>query len=632
MKAIKKTVSLILCAAVILGLCACGRNFEYDGSGLEESKLLSVESNSDFRYEVYEDYSVIIEYFGENKRINIPARLGGKPVKGIGDNAIGKSMLAIDIVDIPKNIVYIHPAAFKDCTTTTIYTVDSANPVYKSDDGVIYSKDGKKLLHYPSGRNETSISVNKDVEVIGGYAFANNEDVTDIKLPSDVKEIGDHSFWGCEKLYKINLPEGITKIGDYALNECQSLAELKLPSTLVSIGAHAFDYCTSIKEVVVPDSVTDIGDAAFMRCRSLSSVMLPSGLIRYGYRVFTGCSLLDEFKIAPGNTAFRVADGILYSAKGDTLVDYPYGKRVDKIQILDNIKTIRAYAFYKDDTKTDNDPDDFIVDIDFNKVESIGAYAFANRLALGAIQLPSTLKELSSTSFNKCNNLSAFRIENCKNFISLDGVLFSSDKKTLLAYPADKKNGEYTIPEGTENIGDYAFSEAKNLTDINMSSTIKNVGNYSFYKAGAITEIEFNSAIKSIGEYSFANCISMNKFIIPDNTISVIPKGAFNCCDGLFEFIIPDGVTQIGEEAFRESAYIIYIEIPTSVEKIDKYAFYDMDNLQDIAIPSSVTSFGEDIVSIYDESDPDKLVLYVDADSPAEKYAKENNIPYEILN
>ena len=48
---------------------------------------------------MYEDYTVITEYFGEDFRVNIPSRLGGKSVKGIGDNAIGKSVLAIEIVD-----------------------------------------------------------------------------------------------------------------------------------------------------------------------------------------------------------------------------------------------------------------------------------------------------------------------------------------------------------------------------------------------------------------------------------------------------------------------------------------------------------------------------------------------------
>lgn len=630
MKAAKKIISLLICTVLIVGLCACADN-NYDGYGLEESVFISEEKNDDFRYEVYEDYAIITEYFGEDFRVNIPSRLGGKPVKGIGDNAIGLSMLAIDIVDIPKSVVYISPSAFSGCTTTTIYTVAENNPVYKSENGVIYSKDGKSLLHYPSGKQEESITVSNGVETIGGYAFANNEDVVNISLPSSVNTISDHAFDGCDNLNKLNFPEGITEIGDYACYECPALAEINLPSTLKKVGAHAFDYCISVKKVEIPNSVIQIGDGAFMRCKSLSDVTLPSSLERYGYQVFTGCNMLAELKLATGNTNFRVGNGILYSFSGDELIDYPYGKSEAKIKISENVKSIRSYAFYKDTTQSDAELSDYITEIDFSKVEKIGAYAFANRNAIGAVVLPSTLKEISTTAFNECKEIVAYRIENNLNYVSIDGILYSADKKTLVAYPCGNAQLSYSIPEGTENISSYAFSNAGNLTDISFPSTLKTIGEYSFYKAAMIESVELGVAIESIGKYCFANCITLESVSIPDNTITVIPDGAFTCCDGLFDFIVPNGVTEIGSEAFRETAYLVYVEMPETVKVIKDYAFYDMDNLHDITIPSSVTEFGKEIVSIYDESNPDKVVLYVTAGSSAEDYAKANNIPYEIL-
>lgn len=630
MKAIKIIFSLLMCIAIIFSLCACGDN-SYDGSGLEESVFIAEEKNDSFRYEVYEDYTIITEYFGENDRVNIPSRLGGKVVKGIGDNAIGKSVLAIEIVDIPKSVVYINPSAFSGCMTTTIYTVAQGNPVYKSEDGVIYSKDGKSLLHYPSGRLETSITVSDGVETIGGYAFANNEDVVNITLPSSVRTIEEHAFDGCDKLNKLNLPEGITEISDYAMYECAALAELNLPSTLKIIGEHAFDYCLSIKKVTIPDSVTQIGDGAFMRCRSLSDVTLPSSLERYGFQVFTGCILLKEFKIAPGNTNFRISNGILYSFAGDELVDYPYGYIQDRVKISDNVKTIRSYAFYKDTTSADEEWSDFIVDIDFAKVEKIGAYAFANRSALGAVVLPSTLKEISSTSFYECLNISSYRIKDNSNFISVDDTLFTADKKTLVAYPCANPRKTYTIPETTKEIGDYAFLNANNLVNIIFPETLEIIGDYSFHKLSFFEGVKLGKSIKSIGKYAFANCVSLEYAEIPDNTITSIPDGAFSCCDGMFDFKVPYGVTEIGAEVFRECAYLIYIEIPETVTKIGDYAFYDLDNLTEVTIPASVSDFGKEIILISNENDPDKVVLYVVEGSPAEEYAIKYNVPYEVL-
>lgn len=635
MKTAKKVLALILlCTVILSALCACGDSGKYDGKSLEDSEFIKSESNDDYEYDVYKDYTIITAYIGENKRVNIPSRLGGKSVKGIGENAIGSSMLAIEVVDIPKNVVYIAPSAFSGCTTVTVYTVASSNPVYKSEKGVIYSKDGKSVLHYPSGRLEDSWTVPDGVETIGAYTFANCEDISKIVLPGTVKSIEEYAFHGCDKLISVNLPQGLETIGDYAFYECSALPEVTLPSSLLKIGEHAFDYCISFKEMTIPDSVSEIGEGAFMRCSSLKEVTLPSGLSKYGYKVFSGCMLLEELKIAAGNTNFRVSDGVLYSYDGTVLVDFPYGKYERKIEINSGVKTIRAYAFYRDYDGYENQNDDNIESVDFNKVEKIGAYAFANRDAIKIVQLPSSLNEISSTAFNHCIEIQEYRIDSSnKNYTASDGVLFTADKKTLVAYPAGSDNASYTIPDSIEHIGDYAFSYSTNIGELTMGKSVKTVGNYGFYQMSACKgTIEFSSALQSIGKYAFSHCLSIDEFIIPDNTIKVIEQGTFECIDGTYEFIIPSGVTEIGVEAFRETGYLVYIEIPDTVKKIDDRAFYDMDDLHNLTVPDSVTEFGEEIVTQYAESDPDKVTLHGSEGSAIQKYAIENNIPFEIKN
>lgn len=633
MKTAKKALTLILlCTVILSALCACGDSGKYDGKSLEDSEFIKSESNDDYEYDVYKDYTIITAYIGENKRVNIPSRLGGKSVKGIGENAIGSSMLAIEVVDIPKNVVYIDPSAFSGCTTVTVYTVASGNPVYKSEKGVIYSKDGKSVLHYPSGRLEDSWSIPDGVENVGAYTFANCEDITKIVLPGSVKSIGEYAFHGCDKLISVNLPQGLETIGNYAFYECSALPEVTLPSSLLKIGEHAFDYCISFKKMTIPDSVSEIGDGAFMRCESLKEVTLPSALSKYGYKVFSGCMLLEEFKIAAGNTNFRVSDGVLYSYDGTVLVDFPYGKYERKIEINSGVKTVRAYAFYRDYEGYENQNDDNIESVDFNKVEKIGAYAFANRNAIKIVQLPSSLAEISSTAFNHCMEIQEYRIDSSnKNYIVVDGVLFTADKKTLVSFPTGSDKISYSIPEGTEHVGDYAFSYNTILNELNICKSLKTVGDYGFYQMSACKgTIEFSNALQSIGKYAFSHCLSVDEFIIPDNTLKVIEQGTFECIDGTYEFIIPSGVTEIGVDAFRETGYLVYIEIPNTVKKIDDRAFYDMDDLHNLTVPDSVTEFGEQIVTQYADTDPDKVTLHGSEGSAIQKYAEENNIPFEV--
>ena len=142
----KRAISISLALILILSLfTSCKQKTKDNGNGLAQSDFVSTEQNKSFIYDVYKDYTVIKEYIGEDFRVSIPNRLGGKPVKGIGENAIGKSALAIDIVDIPKNVEFIDPSAFYGNHLLTAFTVASGNDNYKSEKGVIYSKDGKAL-------------------------------------------------------------------------------------------------------------------------------------------------------------------------------------------------------------------------------------------------------------------------------------------------------------------------------------------------------------------------------------------------------------------------------------------------------------------------------------------------------
>ncbi|MBQ7596452.1 MAG: leucine-rich repeat domain-containing protein, partial [Clostridia bacterium] len=374
----KKAVSLILCLIIVAGLFAsCGKNKAGNENGLTESQFIKSDKNEKYEFDVYEDYTVITAYIGEDFRVSIPSKLGGKPVRGIGENAIGSSMLAIEVVDIPAGVVFIDPSAFADDTTITGFTVSGSNSSYKSEKGIIYSKDGKSLLHYPAGRAEESFSVKDGIETVGAYAFANNEKITKISLPDSVTALGEHSFEKCDKLYSVKLPDSIKEISAYAFYECTQFVLKKLPSSLEIIGEHAFDYCHSIQELNIPDTVHEIGDGAFFKCESLQKIFLPASLSKYGYKVFAGCELLTDFEISPKCTGFTVTDGILFSADGTTLVEYPYGKTVKDVVIPDGVEEIRAYSFFRSYEGYEEDDDDLIKTVDFNAVKKIGAYAFA---------------------------------------------------------------------------------------------------------------------------------------------------------------------------------------------------------------------------------------------------------------
>ena len=83
--------------------------------------------------------------------------------------------------------------------TYTTLTVDSNNPNYKAENNILYSKDGKKLLLYPSAATETEFEVPGEVEVIGERAFSNDY-IKTVVLPDTVKTVEREAFYSSRNL------------------------------------------------------------------------------------------------------------------------------------------------------------------------------------------------------------------------------------------------------------------------------------------------------------------------------------------------------------------------------------------------------------------------------------------------
>lgn len=80
--------------------------------------------------------------------------------------------------------------------------------------------------------------------------------------------------------------------------------------------------------------------------------------------------------------------------------------------------------------------------------------------------------------------------------------------------------------------------------------------------------------------------------IIPDG-VTIIGEDAFRNCRSLTGVIIPDGVKRIGESAFASCPSLTDVEIPDSVTSIGKYAFYDCTGLRSIKITNGVISINK---------------------------------------
>jgi hypothetical protein len=104
------------------------------------------------------------------------------------------------------------------------------------------------------------------------------------------------------------------------------------------------------------------------------------------------------------------------------------------------------------------------------------------------IKLPETIKELE-WSFWNCKNLKSIHVaEGNKRYSSLDGVLYSHDRKILYAFPCSHGT-EYEVPEGVEIIEKFAFKDCNKIKKLVLPTTIKTIRINAFYRATALKTI-----------------------------------------------------------------------------------------------------------------------------------------------
>lgn len=166
------------------------------------------------------------------------------------------------------------------------------------------------------------------------------------------------------------------------------------------------------------------------------------------------------------------------------------------------------------------------------------------------------------------------------NYSSVDGVLFDKTQANLILYP-DGRVGGYTIPDGVNAVGDYAFAYCPTLTEVTISGTVTNVGNDAFIDCTNLASVTLADGIANIGIFAFAFCRSLTNVTIPD-TVTFVGPYAFMSCSSLTGVTIGNGITTIGIGVFNSCTNLTSVTIPNSVTAVENHAFSYCTSLANI--------------------------------------------------
>lgn len=248
-------------------------------------------------------------------------------------------------ISIPEKLTEIGVSAFADIETLENINVNEKNKNYVSENGILFSKDKKKIISYPIAKTEKEYTI-----------------------PSTVEIIASSTFEGNKKISKVNLPEKLKLIGGFAFANCSSIKEITIPATVTYIGQNAFNG-TSIKEITIPKAVTEIGINPFGECKALNTIT-----------------------VEEGNTKYFSVDGILFETD-ESLLKYPVAKTGTECVIPENIKKVAPYAF--ENSKIKN--------VNFSNITAIEKYAFKNCKEIKTLNLPKQIQKIGRQAFYGCN-------------------------------------------------------------------------------------------------------------------------------------------------------------------------------------------------------------------------------------
>lgn len=373
------------------------------------------------------------------KKLTIPGKFKLKTTKGdeAGYNVSGK----VDTVTFNTNLQLARAAAFN----AKNLVVKKSDPLYKSIDGVIYSKDGKAIVRVPFQRKEITLDKGCEVFCLMSVLYSNPDaegdpattcQVKKITIPAGVKQVESDRYFsyvpdgrsGDRKDmapgYWVDEIPGLQIVVQSRQLDGQSLVELvnmlhmnvddlvKLLPEQISLKDDMYitsdhlllKYKGKDSTVTVPAGVKKIGVRAFYDNQKITKLVLPEGLTEIGYEAFSRCSPVFEknppsLEIVFPSTLKKVDDGAFSSNIIRKLVlpatIETYGKGVFETAGLEELvlpATMKAVP----ERLAENNPLKKIVIPD--SVQKIGHGAFQFN-ALEEIQFGKGLTEIGGNAF-----------------------------------------------------------------------------------------------------------------------------------------------------------------------------------------------------------------------------------------
>ena len=429
----------------------------------------------------------------------------------------------------------------------------------------------------------TEVTIPNTVTRIGGNAFRICNQLEKVTMSDAVTVIYSQAFEGCRRLKEINISENLEVLPFSCFSWCDSLKSIYLPHSIKTVQSNAFKEAHNLKAITCMAWEPPTIDETAFESDVLSSATLTVPKSSYN----------DYKDASSGWSAFNTIKSLYYDIEKDgvyflrnswgtldvTYKDNNYNsysghvripgwitlhegdidvegigtqafmscRNLTSVSLTSSIKIIRDRAFmYCSGLSSITIP---------GSVETIDKYAFTgcsslagitlreglktigmqamSAIGLTSITLPASLESIDGSSLSCNTSLPAINVSaDNPTYVSIDGVLYTRDGKTLVTYPAGKSGTAYTVLDGVQVIANNAFDRARSLTEVNLPNSLRQVQTSAFRECNALRQMVYPRGVTSIANSAMDNCNSMTHVTLP-STLTYLGSNAFARCTSL---------------------------------------------------------------------------------------------------
>lgn len=182
----------------------------------------------------------------------------------------------IQTLMLPKSVQHIRAYAFSEMPYLKSIQVDSQNPFFTSNDGVLYTKDMTSLIVYPLGKLDDIFEMPNKVKHLQEGAFSYNHHLFEMHVGENIQTIGETNLSNCAALFELtihpknpylSMKDGVlfnstqTKLIAGIPNKVKKT--YTIPSTVQSINSYAFMNCHHVETLVLTKKIKGLSENTY---------------------------------------------------------------------------------------------------------------------------------------------------------------------------------------------------------------------------------------------------------------------------------------------------------------------------------------------------------------------------------